>query len=124
LTAGPLSESLEKQTSITMKKEMSNELEKIKAAALALGARLHSDDQKIAEQAMTELKAIGGEFEAWAKKSNVSLTRHTEEAPETRRRCAPWISTVINGKIQACVLLGKERRNCLYSCAPATMVPT
>ena len=32
--------------------------------------------------------------------------------------------TVINGKVQVCIFLGKEGRKCLYSCSPATMTPT
>jgi hypothetical protein len=110
-----------------MKKEVTTELEKFKTAALALEPRLHSSDEKVARQAMTELKGIGGEVEAWAKKNNVTLTRHAEpspEGPETMRKCAPWISTVINGKINGCIFVGKERRNCLYSCAPVTVATT
>ena len=114
------------QPVILMKKEAATELEKFKAAALALETRLHSSDEKVARQAMSELKGIGGEVEAWAKKNGVTLTKHAEPSggPETMRKCAPWISTVINGKINGCYLMGKEGRNCLYSCAPVTVATT
>src|SRR5258706_125573 len=100
------------------------EFEKIKAAAVALESRLHSDDQKVAEQAMAELKTVGLDLKAWAKKNGVTLTSHTETPPEARRRkCAVVIYPVVKGKVNECVLLGRDGRNCLYNCSPATLQP-
>jgi hypothetical protein len=118
---------MEKQSSIPMKKETNSELDQLKARAVALEPRLHSSDAKVAEKAMEELKQLSRDLEAWSKKSGVGLTRHAEptpEGPETMRKCATWISTVINGKINGCYLMGKEGRKCLYSCAPVTVATT
>src|SRR5258706_13485509 len=100
------------------------DFEKNKAAAVSLGPRLHSDDQRVAEQAMMELKKIGSDLKAWAKKNGVTLTSHTETPPEARRRkCAVVIYPVVKGKVNECVLLGRDGRNCLYNCSPATLQP-
>jgi hypothetical protein len=118
---------MEKQASNPMKKETNTELDQLKARAMALEPRLHSSDAKVAEKAMAELKQLGLDLEAWSNKRGVSLTKHTEptpEGPETMRKCATWISTVINGKINGCYLMGKEGRKCLYSCAPVTVATT
>jgi hypothetical protein len=105
---------------------MEKELERIRRAAAALETDLRSTDEKVAAAAEKKLKQAATDLKALAKAHGIKLTQHTEPSgdPEARRRCAPVISTVINGKIQMCVFVGKEGRNCLYSCSPATMTPT
>jgi hypothetical protein len=103
---------------------MEKELERIRRAAAALEKDLQSSDEKVAAAAEKKLKQAATDLKALAKAHGIKLTRHSEPSdPEARRRCAPVISTVINGKIQMCVFVGKEGRNCLYSCSPATMSP-
>jgi hypothetical protein len=100
------------------------ELEKITQALYALGPNLYSSDQKAAEKAQSELKKANADLKAWASKNGVTLTPHTEEGPETMRKCVPVIYPIIKGKLHQCSLIGKEGRNCLYSCTPGTFQPT
>ena len=104
---------------------MEKELERIKQAAAALEKDLASSDEKVAAAAEKSLKRLGADLKALASQHGIKLVQHTEpgSGPETRRKCAPVISTVINGKVQMCVLVGKEGRNCLYSCSPASLSP-
>ena len=104
---------------------MEKELEKLKRAATALEDDLHSTDEKVAAAAEKKLRKIGADFKALLKKHGKVVVNHEEQVtgPEPRRKCAPAISTVINGKVHVCILVGKEGRNCLYSCSPATMSP-
>ncbi len=105
---------------------MEKELERIRRDAAALEQDLQSTDEKVAAAAEKKLKKAAADLKALAKEHGFKLARHEEPTapPEMRRKCAPVISTVINGKIQMCILVGKEGRNCLYSCSPATMMPT
>jgi hypothetical protein len=105
---------------------MEKELERLKQAAAALEDDLHSDDKKVAAAAEKALRKLGADLKALATKHGLKVVvNHEEQAtgPEPRRRCAPTISTVINGKIHVCILVGKEGRKCLYSCSPATLSP-
>jgi hypothetical protein len=105
---------------------MSAEFDAIKRAAEALEKTLYSSDKKVAQEAEGQLKVIQQRLTAWAGKNGVTLTKHVVEntdGPEVRRKCKPYISTVLDGKIQACYLVAKEGRNCLYSCSPTGMTP-
>ena len=105
---------------------MEKELERIRRAAAALDKDLQSTDEKVAAAAEKKLKQAATDLKALAKAHGIKLVQHEEPSPppEVRRKCAPVISTVINGKVQVCIFLGKEGRKCLYSCSPATMTPT
>lgn len=104
---------------------MEKELERIRQAAAALEEDLHSTDEKVAAAAEAKLRSIGADFKALARKHGLNVVSHEEQAggAETRRRCEAVISRVIDGKINMCVLIGKEGRKCLYSCSPATLSP-
>src|SRR5688572_6140643 len=99
------------------------ELQKITHALVALGPNLYSSDQKAAEKAQSELKKVNADLTAWASKNGVTLTKHAEESPEAMRKCVLLIYPIIKGKLHQCILLGKEGRNCLYSCTPGTFQP-
>lgn len=104
---------------------MEKELERIKQAAEALQDDLGSADEKVAAAAEAKLKQLGADFKTLFKKLGKVVVNHEEQAtgPEPRRRCETIISRVIDGKVHVCVLIGKERRKCLYSCGPASMTP-
>ena len=110
-----------------MADKASEEFEAIRKAAAALESDLQSTDAAVAKKAEAKLKKAGSDLTAWAKKNKITLVSHAEVRPggvEPMKKCAPVISTVINGKVNVCVLVGTEGRKCLYSCSPATMVPS
>ena len=100
------------------------ELQKITQALVTLGPNLNSSDQQAAEKAQSELKKANADLTAWASKHGVTLTKHAVESPEAMRKCVVLIYPIINGKLHQCSLVGKEGRNCLYSCTPGTFQPT
>ena len=101
------------------------ELESIKKDSAALEADLASTDPQVMKRVDAQLQEIDKRFQAWAKKYNIELTTHTEEDrnPVARRKCKSYLDLDINGVAQTCILIGRKRFNCLYSCSKQTANP-
>jgi hypothetical protein len=106
-----------------MKSEIASQLEKIKQAAISAEKNLQSKDPQAVKKAEGQLKQVATELQAWAQKHNIQLQQHVDEHPqaEARRRCKGVIDVTVGGEQKTCVLIGKQGRNCLYSCIPATI---
>ena len=102
-----------------MKSESTKNLEKIRRTWTDLQAGLDSPDAGAVAKAEAQLAQAAKNLRAWAKKNKVDLVQHTEQHGEDatiRRKCKTTINVDINGRPSPCVLIGKQRRNCLYNC--------
>jgi len=87
-----------------------------------LRKKTNSADRAVAKKAEAELRDIAKALQAWARKNGVKLHRHVEAQPDVEariRKCQAIIDTDVGGDPMTCVLIGKQRRNCLYSCFSA-----